>query len=62
MRVNSLVHTRTNECAKLHCANKAVCTHRGELPAMTEMLFPFLLIIGYFVLMRFVLPKMGVPT
>ncbi len=29
---------------------------------MTDMLFPFLFIIGYFVLMRFVLPKMGVPT
>jgi len=29
---------------------------------MLEALFPLLLLIGYIVLMRFVLPKFGVPT
>ena len=29
---------------------------------MLESLMPILFLIGYFVVMRFVLPKMGVPT
>ena len=29
---------------------------------MLEGLFPILFLVGYIVLMRFVLPKMGVPT
>ncbi len=29
---------------------------------MLESVFPILFLIGYFVLMRYVLPKLGMPT